>query len=387
MSWKNEFSRFREANPDLLHFAAHSHHYWPDVTLEAQQKAWLDAAQHVDGKWGPIFAEVLPEAQRLIAKSLGLSEPRDIAFAVNTHEFLLRLVSCIERSPVRVLTSDSEFHSFSRQAQRWQEAGLAEIEIIPAEPFATFEGRFIERASETAADLVYLSHVCFNSGFVFERLGELSRSVPKRSLLVLDGYHSFMALPIDLSEVEARAFYISGGYKYAMAGEGCCFMHCPEGYGERPVNTGWYSVFGDLQKPKSPGEVPYARDGMRFFGSTFDPSGLYRLVASLSRWQELGVTVGVIHEHVLALQKLFLNEVEAGRAGSLSLSALRPGAARRMRGHFLTFERPDAAALHDALREAKVMTDVRGDRIRFGFGIYQDSEDVEELCGRLRGLG
>ncbi len=33
------------------------------------------------------------------------------------------------------------------------------------------------------------------------------------------------------------------------------------------------------------------------------------------------------------------------------------------------------------------MTDVRGDRLRFGFGIYQTGPDVVALLNRLRTLG
>lgn len=385
-SWKSHFSRFFDANEGTLHFAAHSHHYWPDVTFEAQRDVWRDAAAHVDSKWDKVFSEVLPQSQELVARAIGGSDPRSIAFAVNTHELLLRLVSCIERSPVRILTSDAEFHSFSRQAQRWQEAGVAKMEIVPAEPFDTFEERFLERASGDH-DLVYVSHVAFNSGFVFERLEELAASAPKEALLVLDGYHSFMALPFDWSAVEDRAFYLSGGYKYAMAGEGCCFLVCPPGIAERPVNTGWYSVFGDLQKPKEPGTVPYAADGMRFFGSTFDPSGLYRLRAALSLWQREGVTAEAIHRHVVELQSRFLEAVASGTAGPLQTDDLLPPVSDRRRGHFLTFQRPDAPALHEGLKAAGVVTDVRGDRLRFGFGVYQDSDDVEQLCARLSAVG
>ena len=37
------FARFRNAAPERLHFAAHSHHFWPDVARDAQIKAWDDA--------------------------------------------------------------------------------------------------------------------------------------------------------------------------------------------------------------------------------------------------------------------------------------------------------------------------------------------------------
>ncbi len=32
--------------------------------------------------------------------------------------------------------------------------------------------------------------------------------------------------------IAASVFYLGGGYKYAMAGEGMGFMHCPPGFGD-----------------------------------------------------------------------------------------------------------------------------------------------------------
>jgi hypothetical protein len=34
-----------------LHFAAHSHHFWPDVSREAQLEYWDDCAKLSDEKW------------------------------------------------------------------------------------------------------------------------------------------------------------------------------------------------------------------------------------------------------------------------------------------------------------------------------------------------
>ena len=50
MSYKAHFRRFLEAYPGRLHFAAHSHHLWPDVTFVAQTRCWLDAARLADRK-------------------------------------------------------------------------------------------------------------------------------------------------------------------------------------------------------------------------------------------------------------------------------------------------------------------------------------------------
>ena len=76
-----------------LHFAAHSHHPWPDVTFEAQQKYWWMPRALLDRKWERVFGDVIPALQRHIARHLTLPDPRTLVFAPNTHTSSLRLLS------------------------------------------------------------------------------------------------------------------------------------------------------------------------------------------------------------------------------------------------------------------------------------------------------
>lgn len=391
VSFKAHFSRFLAADPERLHFAAHSHHYWPDVSLEGQQRAWEWAAEHADAKWGPIFEQVLPAAQGHVARMLGLPDPSTIAFAPNTHELLVRIASSIEAPrregrPLRILATDAEFHSFERQSRRWEEAGLAVVERVPAAPFETLPERLRARAATGEHDLVFFSQVHFNSGYVLEDLAAIVHAVPSTEVpVIVDGYHGFAALPVDLSPIADRAFYMSGGYKYAMAGEGCCFAHCPPGFALRPVNTGWFAGFGALED--GVGErVAYASDAMRLMGATFDPTALFRLDAVWSHFEREGVDVAAIHDHVVRLQRMLLDALADAPIGPLSLEALVPGPSFATRGHFLTFEIDDAGVAHDRLREAHVWTDYRGRRLRFGFAAYHDPDDVKALIERLQSV-
>jgi selenocysteine lyase/cysteine desulfurase len=358
------------AVPERLHFAAHSHHPWPDVSFQAQQQAWLDAASGADDKWELIFGEVIPETRQLIASTLGLSDPATITFAPNTHEFLLRLFSCLE-PPVRLLTTDAEFHSLSRQSRRWEEAGLAIVDRIPTEPFDTFAERLTREARAGVHDLIYISQVFFDSGFVVPDIDRVVSSVSEeKAFVVIDGYHGFMARPTNLGSIQDRVFYIAGGYKYAMAGEGACFMHSPPGYGPRPVDTGWFAGFGQLESGVSE-QIPYAEDGTRFAGATFDVSGVYRMRAVLGWLQDRGVTVADIRSHVSGLEERFLAE------RSVRGELIPP--APHDRGNFLTFRTPEAEKLYSSLHDRNVITDYRGDRLRIGFGVYQDEGDVDRL--------
>jgi len=370
VTFKPLFSRFLAANPERLHFAAHSHHPWPDVTFDAHSRYWHDSVLAMDDKWDSIFGDLIPALRSRLGAELGLGEGESIAFAPNTHELVNRVFSSLE-PPVRVATTDGEFHSFRRQSRRWEEAGRAIFTRIPFEPFATFADRFLQ-ATE-GVDLVYLSQVPYDSGWVVDRLEEIVAKVPTSAIVMVDGYHGFMATPTDWSPLAARSFYLAGGYKYAMAGEGACFMHCPPGVVERPIDTGWLAGFGALTERSD--EVVYGRGGDRFWGATFDPTGLYRLNAVLELFEREGVSVTDVRSHVSALQEQFLD------AGRLPGELLPPFGMER--GSFLTFRTPQASEIHDRLHRRQVITDYRGDRLRIGFGIYHDAEDVDRLIAEL----
>jgi len=197
--------------------------------------------------------------------------------------------------------------------------------------------------------------------------------------VVIDGYHGFMAVPTDLAAVAGRAFYLAGGYKYAMAGEGAVFMHCPPGYGERPVNTGWFAGFGALSTGTA--GVPYAEGGLRFMGATFDPSGLYRFNAVMDWLDGHRLTPALIHGHVEALQERFLLGLEQAGVEALSPARLVPPRGQP-RGNFLSFRHERAGEVYARLQQRDVIVDYREDRLRVGFGIYHDAADIDELVHR-----
>jgi selenocysteine lyase/cysteine desulfurase len=377
------FTRFAAQAGDRLHATAHSHHPWPDVARLAHIEAWDDAVALTDRKWEKIFEEVIPQVQDGLAQWLGWPDARQIVFAPNTHEFVLRLYSCLDfGKPVRVVTSSHEFHSFNRQTQRLEETGRVQVTRVNAEPYATFSERFIAAVKQAPCDMVWLSHVMFDSGFIAAPdLKAIADAAPANALVVFDGYHAVGAIPVDCSGIADRAFYLGGGYKYLMSGEGACYLAVPRGCELRPVNTGWFAEFGELSQARA-GEVKYARDGMRFFGATFDASGLYRMRAVLQLLAQEGVDARKIQAHVASLQAQFLAGLGARNIAALPESALVPprGSAR---GSFLTFDLENAEAIERRLEEHHIGVDRRGKRLRFGFGVYHDAAYVEKLLARL----
>lgn len=372
--YKKYYQKFLKANPDVQHYASHSHHYWPDVTREAMIQYWDDSAKLVDDKWNYFFSTKIPQAQKLISEIIKINAPEQIVFAPNTHELAYRLLSCLDfKKKIKILTTDSEFYSFERQINRLCESSLLEVEKVPTQPYVDFEERFINKINEQDYDMIFFSHVFFNSGVVVKNFEKLVAAVNNpETLIVVDAYHSFMALPTDLSQLQDRIFYIAGAYKYAQGGEGCCFMSVPKGCRLRPAYTGWFAGFSELATKG--GAVSYSNDGLRFAGSTMDFSALYRLHAVLELFKKENITVEKIHDYIRRMQNNFrehLKEINHKVLNEKNIVHLD----FNHHGHFFAFETGDPSLtkkLHDELHAKNIRTDYRGTRLRFGFGLYQN---------------
>src|SRR5687767_15773366 len=99
MSLADHYSRFRVSERLLL--TGHSHQAWPDVGFEAQQRAWLDAAEHVDDKWDQAAARAAL-VRAGFARLLG-DRPEHLALGQNTHELVTRWLS--DRKSTRLNSS------------------------------------------------------------------------------------------------------------------------------------------------------------------------------------------------------------------------------------------------------------------------------------------
>lgn len=372
--YQHLYSEFIKRNPQVKHFAAHSHHYWPDVTRDAMLEYWEDSAQYVDKKWNVILGEKVPETQKLMAQFLSFPRPRDIVFSSNTHDFVVRLLSCLDYSKKpRILTTDSEFYSFERQMRRLEEDNLVEIVRIPTEPFHDLEDRLLHEIRTQNWDMIFLSHVFFNSGVALRRVPELAEATPPDTLFVLDGYHSYFALPVNLSEIGKKIFFMAGGYKYAQSGEGACFMTLPENCQLRPKITSWFADMAGLENFSD--FVGYSNDGYRFAGATMDYTSVYRMRAVLKLFSRHQITPEQIHNYVQKQQKLFLDHIEDAHHPQFKISKLVWRGDLKDHGHFLSFDfgsSEKTTEIYNDLKRKNILTDYRKSRLRFGFALYHN---------------
>jgi len=142
VTYKRLFTRSLAAAPERLHFAAHSHHLWPDASYEGQLAAWDDAARLADHKWDRVMGKVWPEAQANIAAELKLPSPDSIVFAPNTHEL-------IAAGMVRkVICSAARGHDKSALSafEVLYKEGKIELEVLP-------QGTFVESIRAAGAGI------------------------------------------------------------------------------------------------------------------------------------------------------------------------------------------------------------------------------------------
>ena len=368
------YSRFRVGERLLL--TGHSHQAWPDVALQGQLDAFLDAAEGVDNKWGRAF-EVADRVRDGFRAFLG--EPgADLALGQNTHELVLRFLSALDlRARPRLITSDGEFHTLRRQLARLGEAGI-ELVVVPTDPVETLAERMAALIDDRTA-AVLVSAVLFGTSAVVPGLDELAAR-RRRAELLVDAYHALGAVPFAAPEA---AWVVGGGYKYLQLGEGNCFLRLPAHAQElRPVLTGWFAEFGELAARRDPAEVGYATGGMRFAGSTYDPTSNYRAARVFDFFTEHGLTAEWLRASYLRQTTLLAEEFDKLNVPDelATRDRVRP---RSAFGGFLTIETPQAARWQERLAERGVRTDSRGNNLRFGPAPYLRDDQLRAAMAAL----
>lgn len=364
------YSAFLRPGRTLL--TGHSHQAWPDVAREAQATYFDESAGWVDDKWGEAIFPRIERVSRKILERMGFPDNDALAFGRSTHELVFRLLTCLRWAErPRVVATTSEFHSLYRQLTRLEEEGV-EVVWVDGWPRATLAERLLAAIDERTA-LVAVSAVFFEDSFVLPELGAIvERAAACGAIPLVDAYHAFNVVPIDLGPAAEQAFITSGGYKYAQFGEGICWLRVPPGCQLRPVYTGWFADFAALGHERGRGPVSYGPGGERFAGATFDPTPFYRAEAVLKHFDSFGLDVPTLRRISLGQTERL---IEALRGSVEVVSPLEPA----RRGGFVSLRVPQAERAVRALRERGVLVDARGDLLRLGPAPY--STDEELLAG------
>jgi len=371
------YSRFRVAERLLL--TGHSHQAWPDVGFEAQQRAWLDAAEFVDDKWARAEQQAA-EVRAGFARLLG-DAPENIALGENTHELVIRWLSALPfRDRQRIVTTDGEFHTIRRQLDRLAEEGI-EVVKVPAASVEDLAER-LARAVDDRTLAVMVSSVLFETAEIVSGLDRVAAACAAQgAALLVDAYHHLNVVPFDLRTMGLEnAFVTGGGYKYCQLGEGNCFLRVPPDCRLRPVLTGWFAEF-EMLAASAPGKVAYAPGAAAFAGATYDPTSHYRAAAVFDFHRAQGLTPARLREISQHQVGLLASSFRDLRADS-SLAELQDVPISR-RGGFLAIHTLRAAEIVRALREVAIFADARGETLRLGPAPYLSDEQLVHAIAQL----
>ena len=381
------YRHFRVAERVLL--TGHSHQAWPDVGLEAQQSAWLDAAEYVDDKWKHAFAM----ADRVRRGFVRLLDDPDgaVALGANTHELVVRWLSALPLARRRrLVTTTGEFHTIRRQLDRLAEEGITVVKVA-ALPATTLAER-VAQAVDDGTAAVLVSAVLYENAHIVPNLARVQVACSRVGAeLLVDVYHALGVMPFSLRrEGLAEAFVVGGGYKYCQLGEGNCFLRIPPDCALRPVITGWFSEFESVARGEPATPVSYGADAARFAGATYDPTSHYRGARVFDFFDGHGLSPDLLRR---------VSQHQVGRlADRFDALDADPRLVKRDRavtlaelGGFLALQSPHASELCRGLRKHGVLTDYRGDVLRLGPAPYLSDQQLdvamETLGSLIRTLG
>ena len=373
------YSRFGVGERLLL--TGHSHQAWPDRAMAGQVAAFEDAARLVDSKW----ERALERADRVRRGFASLLDDTDGHYGLgsNTHELVVRLLSALPLAErPRVVTTDGEFHSLRRQLSRLAEEGV-EVRWVPAAPTATLAERLaVEVDSRTSA--VMVSSVLYQSAQMVDGLEELAASCRRAgAVLLVDAYHSVNVAPFSIQQLGLQdAFVVGGGYKYCQLGEGNCFLRFPAACTLRPVVTGWYAEMDNLAAPAAMDAVTYGRGGMRFAGSTYDPTSHYRAAEVLDFFQQHRLTPSLLRQvsqHQVGLLMHLFDELDL----PAQVLARDEDVPLERTAGFLALTSTHAAQIRGELGTRGVNADHRGQVLRLGPAPYLSDRQLRDAMGIL----
>lgn len=366
------YTRFRVSERRLL--TGHSHQAWPDVGFEAQQQAWLDAAEWIDAKWERAEAQAA-QVRAGFARLLG-TPPDDIALGQNTHELVIRWLSALPLAQRRrLITTDGEFHSLRRQIDRLAEGPL-DVVKLPAQPVETLARRLADAVTDGTA-AVMVSSVLFTTAEIVPGLDVIAGACTRHGAqLLVDAYHHLNVVPFDVATMGlSEAWVTGGGYKYCQLGEGNAFLRVPPGRQWRPVLTGWFAEFSGKERQPHDG-VAYPEGAAAFAGATYDPTSHYRAAAVFGFHQSQGLDVPRLHGINRAQVSLLKRGVDALDVDPAILH-VEPMPDER-RGGFLALRAPAAREISAALAVRGVWCDARGDVLRLGPAPYLRDDQLQD---------
>ncbi|NBC03117.1 MAG: hypothetical protein GVY20_05355 [Bacteroidetes bacterium] len=380
-SLQPHYSHFNVAN--RLLFTGHSHQAWPDEAFEGIKEYMRMVAEQVDKKWDFGFEKT--EIIRDYLRNYYDDPAGKYCREQNTHVLLVSWLSSLNlKNKPKIITTTGEFHSMYRQLRRLEEEGL-EIVYLPHEDDNKLLEAIRQNLDERTA-AVMLSRVYFETAEINTKLSEIAQVAKKADVpVMIDDYHGTNVVPLSFKEKQLEHVYLLiGGYKYMQWGEANCFLRYPEDCNLRPVITGWFSAFEQLDHPRDDQPVSFDDGDQKFATATYDPISQFRGAAATEFFQKQGLTPEVLRKQYSS-QLLYLRDLFDEK--NFEDSGIEHANTRPIdeTGGFLALRSEKARNLRAMLLEKNIFTDARDDILRIGPAPYTTSGQCRKVIYELFG--
>jgi len=384
----------------LVPFLDHAWGRTPPLALHNALSTQFELYSKGNSTWNTLFAEILPQASSHIKSILKCKSDSVIEFGHNSHELVTRLLSMkfpaiMDGQTLRILTTDTEFYSFTRQMNKLLELKFFKVDVVPIAPIETFESRLVSQVATNSYDVIYVSQCVFlTQQTIISNVGSFTKAINAncnglQHMVIIDGYHGFGAIPTDLGDLETNVFYVSGVLKHVGGGANCAFVVCSPTVSLTPLFTGWLadpSVLSLESNGIHIGSPVGYMDGVSLMGATpsFIPS-LLIFNEVMRNWNSRNIQVDDVHSHVMSLHELFLNGLE-DKTEYLSKSNIVNLLHEDLRSHTLAFkvESPHAANfIVNSMLSRNIEIDSRQNFVRIGFGLNHGPDDVAKLLDSI----
>lgn len=317
------------------------------------------------------------QSARVLLAQLLNARPEQVAFTRNTSDGLSTVANGMKwRSGDNIVTFKREFPS---NIYPWLR--LTQSQGVELRTCDEHNGRIdldeLTSLVNQHTRIIAISHVQFASGFRvdLERLGKLARK--HDALLVVDTIQALGVIPTDV-EAELIDVAAGGGHKWLLSPEGIGYLYLSDRARERiePTLVGWVSV------PNPEDHFNWDQgwnEGTLAWETGTGPAALiYGLEASLRL---------IRHQGVRRIQK-YLQELTGYLCSQLDLGNYEIVSSRleNEQSQIICIRHKGgvgAMELYSRLKQRRIITAPRVDRLRIAPHFYNNSADIDALIGAL----
>jgi kynureninase len=211
------------------------------TAIEALHRYRDDWSRYGAPAWWKEWLPALGAAKERFARLIG-ADPDEVAISHSVSSALSSIASTFDyRERATVVCSDLDFPTIPYQWLAKQREGVA-VRFARSQDRIRVPFDAYDEAVRDDVALIATSHVLFTTGYIqpIRQLADLAHS--RGSLLVVDGYHSVGAIPVNVKDLDVD-FYVGGTLKWLLGGPGLTFIYArreliPQ---LQPTISGWFS--------------------------------------------------------------------------------------------------------------------------------------------------